>query len=78
MQKVTLSEAQKHLSELVRDLASEGELVITDADRPVAKLSPVSPRPSLRDLKPQSVGAILRPFPSEEDDLLGDMLEGRL
>jgi len=77
MQTVTLPEAQKHLSELVRDLAREGELVITDADKPVAKLSSLTPRPSLRDLKPQSVGAILQPYPSPADDLLGEMLGGR-
>lgn len=77
MHTVTLPEAQKHLAELVRDLARKGEFVITDADQPVAKLSSLSPRPSLRDLKPRSVGAILRPFPSPEDDLLSEMLEGR-
>lgn len=77
MQTVTLPEAQKHLAELVRTLAREGELVITDADRPVAKILPLSPPPSLRDLKPQSVGAILRTFPSSEDDVLGEMLDPR-
>ncbi len=74
MQTVTLPEAQKHLAELVRDLAREGELIITDADRPVARILPPSPQPSLRDLKPQSVGTVLRPFPSPEDDVLGEML----
>ena len=38
MQTVTLAEAQKHLLELVRDLARECELLITDADKPVARL----------------------------------------
>jgi len=32
MQTLTLSEAQRHLAELVRGLTREGELVITDAD----------------------------------------------
>lgn len=77
MQTVTLTEAQKHLVELVRDLAHEGELVITDANKPVAKLSSVTERTSLRDLKPKSVGAVLRPFPSPEDDTLGEMLASR-
>jgi len=77
VQKVTIEEAQKHFSELVRNLPSEGELLITDADRPVARLSPITDRTSLRDLKPQSVGAVLRPYPSAEDDLLDDMLDGR-
>lgn len=77
MQTVTLSEAQKHLTELVRDLAREGELLITDADKPVAKLSSVTTRTSLRKLEPKSVGAVLRPFPSPEDDTLGEMLDAR-
>ena len=77
MQTLTLLEAQQHLTELVRGLTREGEWVITDADQPVAKLSPVPPRISLRDLRPQSVGAVLRPFPSPEDDMLGEMLAVR-
>jgi antitoxin (DNA-binding transcriptional repressor) of toxin-antitoxin stability system len=77
MQTVTLTEAQKHLLELVRGLAREGELLITDADKPVAKLSSVTTRTSLRQLEPKSVGAVLRPFPSPEDDTLGEMLDTR-
>ncbi len=77
MQTLTLSEAQQHLTELVRGLTRESELVITDADQPVAKLSPVTARVSLRDLRPKLVGAVLRPFPSPEDDTLGEMLDAR-
>ena len=33
-------------------------------------------RPSIRDIQPVSVGKILRPF-SPDDDILGEMLEGR-
>ncbi|MGA2659567.1 MAG: type II toxin-antitoxin system Phd/YefM family antitoxin [Verrucomicrobiota bacterium] len=77
MQTVTLGEAQEHLAELVRQLGREGELLITDAEKPVAKLSSVTERPSLRDLKPNSVGAVLRPFPCPEDDTLGEMLDAR-
>ena len=77
MQTVTLAEAQKHLAELVRDLAREGELVITDADKPVARLAPLHAQTSLRNLSPQSVGTVLRPFPSSEDDTLGEMLDSR-
>jgi len=69
-----LTEAQKNLVELVHDLPPEGELVITDDNKAVAKLSRVSERTSLRDLKPASVGAVLRPFPSQDDDTLGEML----
>ncbi len=77
MQTVTLPEAQRRLTELVRDLAIQGDLVITDADKPIAKLSFLGSRPSLKDLQPRSVGAILRPFPSGDDDLLGEMLDSR-
>jgi antitoxin (DNA-binding transcriptional repressor) of toxin-antitoxin stability system len=80
MNAVSLSEAQQHLVELVHDLARRGELLITDNNQPVARLSPVTPtsgRASLRDLQPSSVGAVLRPFPSSEDDTLGEMLDAR-
>jgi len=77
MHTVSLTEAQKHLAELVRDLAREGEWVITDAEKPVARLAPVNAQTSLRDLKPQSVGAVLRPFPSSDDDTLGEMIDSR-
>ena len=77
MQTLTLSEAQKHLTEQVRGLTRGSELVITDADTLVAKLSPVIAPTSLRHLKPHSVGAILRPFPSSQNDALGEMLESR-
>ena len=75
MPTVTLDEAQKHLPELVRRLDREGELVITDHDEPVARLAPIAVRGSLRDLKPCSVGAVLRPFLGS-DDLLDEMLNG--
>ena len=74
MNTVTLQEAQLHLPELVQKLAREGECLITDADQPVARLTWVTPRPSLRQLEPQSVGAVLRPYPSSGDDTLGEML----
>jgi antitoxin (DNA-binding transcriptional repressor) of toxin-antitoxin stability system len=77
MQTVTLAEAQQHLAELVRDLPQEGEWIITDADKPVARLALVSAQTSLRDLKPVSIGAILHPFPSPEDDILDEMLDAR-
>ena len=77
MRTLTLSEAQQHLAELVGGFGSEGEWIITDANGPVAKLSPVTVSASLRDLRPKSVGAVLRPFPDPEDDMLGEMLEAR-
>jgi len=77
MQTVTLSEAQQHLMELVRQLPCQGELLITDADKPVARLSAVAAQTSLRQLQPKSVGAVLRPFPAPDDDTLGEMLDAR-
>jgi len=77
MNTVTLDEAKQRLPELVRNLAREGEWLITDADQPVARLSLVTPRTSLRQIEPASVGAVLRPFPASEDDTLGEMLDPR-
>ena len=77
MQTVTLSDAQKHLLELVRELPRQGELLITDADKPVARLSSVAAQTSLRQLQPKSVGTLLRPFPAPDDDMLGEMLDAR-
>jgi antitoxin (DNA-binding transcriptional repressor) of toxin-antitoxin stability system len=78
MQTVSLDMAQKQLADLVHGLPDGGELVITEADRPVARLTPVkSGTTSLRDLKPRSVGMILRPYPAPDDDILGEMLDAR-
>lgn len=77
MQTVTLLEAQRRLTELVRDRAIQGDLVITDADKPIARLSLIPSRPSLKDPQPKSVGDILRPYPSPDDDLLGEMQDPR-
>jgi prevent-host-death family protein len=75
MQTVTLDDAQQHLTELVRDLVKEQEIIITAGDKPVARLvSAASPRPSLSDIRPVSVGGVLRPYPSVDDDLLEEML----
>jgi|GEM_PF-1608516 len=77
MDTVTLLEAQQHLPQLVRNLALEAELVITDADKPVARLSLVTPQTSAGNLEPKSVGAMLKPFPSADDDTLGEILDAR-
>jgi hypothetical protein len=74
MHVITLAEAQKRLFEIVHDLGREGEFLIVEGDAPVAKLSPMQKQTSLRDLKPHSVGALLRPFPDSSDDLLDEML----
>jgi antitoxin (DNA-binding transcriptional repressor) of toxin-antitoxin stability system len=75
MQTVTLLEAQKHLVELIRQLPRQGEFLIVDAEKPVARLSSMAAQTSLRQLEPQSVGAVLRPFPAPDDDTLGEMVD---
>ncbi len=42
MPTVTLDEAQKRLGELVKSLAAEGDIVITDGQKPVARLTSVA------------------------------------
>lgn len=74
MKSVTLEEAQKHLTELVRSLPQGGEVMILDSNQPVARLSSADQRTSLRDIRPQSVGRALRPYPALEEDLLDEML----
>jgi len=39
---VTIQEAQTRLTELIRRLGPGDELVITDDDRPVARLAPIA------------------------------------
>ena len=77
MSTITLSEAQVSLGELVKRLSTEGEIVITDGTRPVARLSPAQAGRSLLDFKPRSVGKILRPIPHPDDDILGEMLDNK-
>ncbi|MCI0744762.1 MAG: hypothetical protein L0Y58_05075 [Verrucomicrobia subdivision 3 bacterium] len=73
---MSLDDAQRQLPELVRNLPKEGEFLITQHNQPVARLMQVA-RPSLRDLKPSSLGAVLRPFPFPDDNLLNEMLEAK-
>jgi hypothetical protein len=81
---VTLQEARKRLEELVKNLPTEGEIIITDGREPVALLraSPVfstgTGSHSVLDIKPVSVGGLLKPYPHPDDDSLGEMLEGKL
>jgi prevent-host-death family protein len=73
MRVVQLLEAQQKLPELVESAAAGEEIVITRDDQPVARLVG-SARPTLRDIQPSSVGAVMRP-PSTDDDLLDEMLD---
>lgn len=78
MSTVTLAEAETSLAQLVKRLATEREIVITDGQQPVARLAAATPaKHSVLDIQPRSVGAILRPFPHPDDDLLGEMLDNK-
>jgi len=72
MKSVRISDAQARLLELVESL-DRGDVIITRDDRPVARLTRADARPSLRDLKPVSLGTPLRPL-GRDDDLLDEML----
>jgi len=78
MSTVTIAEARQNLDELLKKLPEEQEIVITDGSRPVAKLSHLPAKHSVLDIKPRSVGKILRPFPQPDDDLLGEMMEEKM
>ena len=73
MQTIRITEAQSRLPELVDSLAREGDIVITRDEQPVARLTTPTPQPSLREIEPVSVGAVLRP-PVASDDLLEEMI----
>ena len=45
MSTVTLEEAKKQLEELVQRLPTEGEIVITSGDQPIARLTAMSSSP---------------------------------
>jgi len=74
MRTVAIAEAQRNLAELIDSAAAGEEIVITRDDRPVAKLTGTKSPTSLRDIKPTSVGSVLRPL-STDDDVLDEMLD---
>ena len=76
MSTVTIVEAQQRLGELVKRLPTEGEIVLTDGEKAVAKLT-LAERPSIWAIKPHAVGRLLRPYPDPDNDILGEMLEGK-
>jgi antitoxin (DNA-binding transcriptional repressor) of toxin-antitoxin stability system len=79
MSTVTLEEAQKRLSELVKTLPEAGEIIIIDGEKAVAKLAAMAATEthSILDFKPRSVGKIMRPLCDRDDDLLGEMLDNK-
>ena len=81
---VTREEAKRRFDELLNELPSEGEILITDGDKAVARLTAARREPvgksglSIFDIKPVSLGGLLKPYPHPDDDILGEMLEGKL
>jgi prevent-host-death family protein len=74
MRTVELEEARANLSELIESASAGEEIIITKGAKPVARLSAPAESTSLRDLKPSSVGGVLRPITGGEDDILDEML----
>ena len=68
MNTVTLSDAQAHLTEMVGKLFPGDEIIITQGDRPVARLLPVATARTPRPLA--AFAGRFHPLPSTaEDDL---------
>jgi antitoxin (DNA-binding transcriptional repressor) of toxin-antitoxin stability system len=72
---ISLEEAQAHLRELIGKLAPGEELVITDNERPVARLvgEPPRPKPGLRP--PPGLGKGFITVLSDDDEHLKDFEE---
>jgi antitoxin (DNA-binding transcriptional repressor) of toxin-antitoxin stability system len=72
---VTIEEAQSHLKELIHRLAPGEELVITENQRPVAKLvnQRADPKPGLRP--PPGLGKGCIAVISDDDEHLKDFEE---
>jgi prevent-host-death family protein len=56
-QRITLREANQHLSKYIRTVEKGAELVITRRGKPVARIVPV---PAERELSPQQIAALER------------------
>ncbi len=64
MTTVTLEEAHEHLPELIAQLKPGEEVVITQADQPVARLIPAPPQ----SRKPREPGSMIGKLVIVEDD----------
>jgi antitoxin (DNA-binding transcriptional repressor) of toxin-antitoxin stability system len=76
MTTVSLPEAQRDLPKLIRGLSDGGTFLIMDQGKPVARVDSIKanePISSLRDIRPTSVGALLKPLDLTED-LLDEMI----
>jgi antitoxin (DNA-binding transcriptional repressor) of toxin-antitoxin stability system len=72
---ITLEEAQAHLRELIGKLAPGEELVITDNQRPVARLVGEPPQPKTGLRPPPGLGKGFITVLSDDDDHLKDFTE---
>jgi prevent-host-death family protein len=59
MQQINLTEASKHLSELIEAVISGEEIVITKDEHPVVKIVPVSPVKKRRPAKAGSAKGLV-------------------
>jgi prevent-host-death family protein len=75
MATITLEEAQTHLGEIIHRLTPGEELVITENNRPVARLIPTQPEPAAPT--PRKFGTLRGTVGSMEhfDDPLEDFAE---
>lgn len=76
MTTVSIPEAQRDLPKLIRGLSEGGTFVIMDEGKAVARVDSIKAdelRGSLREIRPSSVGALLKPLNFTED-LLGEMI----
>lgn len=61
MMRVKIAELKNHLSEHLRAVEAGAELVVTDRDRPIARIVPAEPGPRrLRILPPKRAFAAVR------------------
>jgi prevent-host-death family protein len=74
MRTIEINDARSRLDELIDSASAGEEIVITKGQTPVARLTSANHRPSLREIRPTSVGAVLKPF-SADDDLLEEMTD---
>lgn len=72
---ITIEEAQGSLKELVHGLAPGEEIVITENDRPVARLVSEQPQPTAKQRPGPGLGKGMITIVSDDDDHLKDFAE---
>ncbi|MCW2973468.1 MAG: prevent-host-death family protein [Thermoleophilia bacterium] len=77
IQKVNIQEAKTHLSRLVADVESGGEVVLARAGKPVARIVPLEVRPLRRPGRLKGLGWIGADFDDPLDPEVQAAFEGR-